>query len=310
MILDWLLLIVYLILIPPLLLGTIRRTKAGLQNRIGVPIYQVFFDLAKLCRKGETLSKTLSWMFRTAFAMNFAFLVSLAIFLPWTVAKPHFAGVDLFYVVYVFAAARFLTLLAALDSGSAFGAFGASREVTLALMVEPASMLSLAALAVLNQTSDLTAIFAFGAHPSPTTTGIWLFSGVAIFLAGLVELSRMPIDDPTTHLELTMVHEAMILEASGRNLALIEYGHALKMTMVFGLVSQCLLHAIPAVYHLPEALRAVLSLAGIFLIAISLGFAETVMVKLRWRRNPDFIAYSLTMSMLACFVAIGRGILH
>lgn len=310
MIVEWILLFLYLLLMPPLVLGTIRRTKAKLQNRIGTPIYQVFFDLLKLCRKGETISTTLSWMFRSASAINFAFVLSLAVILPWTVCKPHFVGVDLFYVIYAFAAARFVTLLAALDSGSAFGAFGASREVTLALLVEPASMLSLAALAVMSQTSDLTAVFAYTAVPSPSSAGIWIFSGVAILLAGLVELSRMPIDDPTTHLELTMVHEAMILEASGRNLALIEYAHALKMTMIFGLVGQCILHAIPVVHTLSEPVKGVLSVASVFLIAILLGTAEVLVVKLRWRRNPDFIAYSLTMSLLSCFIAIGRGILH
>lgn len=307
--LKWLCLLSYLLLFPPLVLGIVKRTKARWQNRLGAPLFQPLYDLLKFLGKDETLSDTLTWVFRSTAVFNFGFMVLLGIILPWTVFKPQFVGVDLFYVVYVFAAARFFTVLASMDAGSAFGAFGGSREVTLSLLVEPASLLGLAALAVSAKTSDLSIIFSYGGFVSPSGFAIWIFSGLAILLCSLVELSRMPVDDPTTHLELTMVHEAMILENSGRNLALTEYAHFLRMTILFGLVVQCFMHAIPLVYVLTEAERSLVSLGGIGLLAVLLGTFEVAAVKLRWWKAPDFIAYALTMSLLACFIAIGRGLL-
>lgn len=309
-VIQWLAFLLVLILMPSLTIGVIRQTKARLQNRIGPPLFQPLFDLLKLCRKGETLSQTMSWVFRSTAALNFAFIVLLAVLVPWTTFKPGFSGVDLFYVLYLLAAARFFTILSALDSGSAFGAFGASREATLSLLVDPASMLSLAALAVSAQSSDLSVIFSYTSSPIASTSAIWILSGIAILIASLVELSRMPIDDPTTHLELTMVHEAMILEASGRNLALIEYAHALRMTILFGIVTQCFMHIFPGAASLSQTVLALISLSGILVFSFSLGAFEVLAVKLRWRKNPDFIAYSLTMSLLACFIALGKGIIH
>jgi formate hydrogenlyase subunit 4 len=305
---DWLIFLLYLVLLPFLTLGLIRKTKARLQNRIGAPVFQPLFDFLKLSRKGETLSQTMTWLFRSTAAINVSLMLLLAILAPWTVIKPSFAGVDLFFVIYAFAAARFFTILSALDSGSAFGAFGASREATLSLLVEPATILGLASLAVANKTSDLTSIFAYDTNPETSISAIWILAGIALMLASVVELSRMPIDDPTTHLELTMVHEAMILEASGRNLALIEYAHSLRMTILFGLVVQCLMHAIPKIYSLSAAARSFISVLGILVAAVLLGVFEILSVKLRWRKNPDFIAYALTMSLLACFIALGRGL--
>ncbi len=119
----------------------------------------------------------------------------------------------------------------------------------------------------------------------------------------------MPVDDPTTHLELTMVHEAMILEASGRNLALIEFTHALHMTILFGLSAQCYLRAFPSIWTAGPIVQAVSGFAGIFLVAIAVGIFESIAVKLQWRKVPEFIAYSTTMSLLASFLAIAGGML-
>lgn len=295
-------------ILPPVLLGLIRKTKARLQNRIGAPVLQPLFDLLKLARKGETISATMSWIFRSTAALNLSIILLMAVLLPWTSFKPHFYGVDLFLVLYAFAAARFFTLLASMDAGSAFGAFAASREMTLALLLEPAAVLGFAALAVSSKTSDLGAIFTYVSAPDPSTATVWILAGLSILLGSLVELSRMPIDDPTTHLELTMVHEAMILEASGRNLALIEYGQMLKMTLLFGLSIQCFMHSIPATYQLSDGLRACAGFVAILALGAGLGCFEVLSVKLRWSKNPDFIAYSLTMSLLACFMALGGGV--
>lgn len=303
-------LILQIIFLPPLLLGLLRKTKARLQNRIGASVFQPFFDLVKLCRKGETLSVSLSWIFRSSAALNCCVMIMLAFIVPWCSLRPQISNVDIVFVLYAMAAARFFTVLAALDSGSPFGAFSASRELTLSVLLEPASMLALAALAQMYQTSDMSKIFAYTAGGQGEIPAVWVLSGLAIFLCSIVELSRMPIDDPTTHLELTMVHEALILEASGPNLALIEYAHMLKMAIMLGLVSQCIIHAGCQVLQLSAPANALLGIFCIFFLAVILAVFEVLSVKLRWRKNPDFIAYSLTMSLLACFVALGKGVIQ
>jgi formate hydrogenlyase subunit 4 len=297
-------------LMPILTIGVIRKTKARLQNRIGAPILQPLFDLMRLFTKTETLSSTASWIFRSAAAVNVAVMLILSATVPWLTYKPEVPGADLFLVIYFFALARMFTVLAALDTGSAFGAFGASREVTLALLVEPATVVSLSALAALSQSSDLNLIFASSNRMLEHNPVIWLLVGTSLLLASLVELSRMPVDDPTTHLELTMVHEAMVLEASGRNLALTEYAQGLRMSILFGLVAQCWLRAVPGFWDMSQLVRAVCSVAGILVIALCVGVFESVAVKLQWRKVPEFIAYALTMSFLAALIALSGGLLR
>src|SRR5262249_58900744 len=127
--------------IPAVYVGVIRKVKARLQNRIGASIFQPLFDLLKLYRKGETVSEVTSWIFRSSAGINFALVLIIAFLVPWVQFKPHLPGTDIFLVIYLFAFMRMMTVLAALDAGSAFGGFGASREVTLALLIEPALVL-------------------------------------------------------------------------------------------------------------------------------------------------------------------------
>lgn len=307
--LSWLLFLSSLILLPVTTLGIIRKVKARLQNRIGAPILQPLFDFLKLCRKGETTSVSMTWLFRSSAAINLAVMLIIAAYLPWLSYKPLIAGADLFLIIYMFALVRMFTMLAAMDAGSAFGAFGASREATLSMLVEPASVLSLASIGILAHTSDLNVIFSFSNRMLINDSGIWLLVGTAIVLSSLVELSRMPVDDPTTHLELTMVHEAMILEASGRNLVLIEFSHALRMTLLFGLAAQCYMHAVPPIWSLSQTWLGVISVLFILTIACAVAVFESTAVKLQWRKVPEFIAYSLTMSLLAGLMAIGQGVI-
>jgi formate hydrogenlyase subunit 4 len=368
--LYWAFFVAILLVLPPLLLGVIRKTKAKFQGRIGARFEQPLYDLLKMLRKGETISEVTSWLFRSTSVMNLAVILIIALCTPWlsfkpqvfehqveifrtqhqasaaqgsqaeTVGKPILGlaplvvsaplvgqqlpspagraltsesyldlgstGSDIFLIIYLFALARLFTVLAALDAGSVFGGFGASREVTLALLVEPGIMLAFASLGCAAHTSDLNAIFSFGPdNPIGDLSPLWFIAGIALFLASLVELSRMPVDDPTTHLELTMVHEAMILENSGRNLALTEYTHLLKMTVLFGLTGQCFLHGINAFCHFNRISLAVLSVASLVFLAFAVGSIESASVKLRWTKVPEFIAYSVLMSLLCIFIAIG-----
>lgn len=309
-IIGWSLYALTVALLPFVTIGTIRKVKARLQNRIGPPILQSLFDILKLIRKGETISQTVSWLFRGNAAVGLANMLLIATLLPWLVYKPSCSGSDLLLIIYLFALNRMFAILAAMDAGSAFGAFGASREATVAMLVEPSTILSLAAIAILARTTNLNIVFSFASTSVANEPGVWMLVGTAIFISSLVELSRMPVDDPTTHLELTMVHEAMILEYSGRNLALVEFAHALRMTVLFGLTAQCYLHAIPAAWTATALGQGVADVLLILLLAAFVGLFEGLSVKLRWRKVPEFIAYSLTMSLLACLVTVAQGIIQ
>lgn len=303
---NWLPYLITLLLAPPLVLGLIRKVKARLQNRLGAPLLQPLFDLAKLANKGETVSHVTSWVFRSSACVNAALLILIALITPCVSYKPETYGGDLFLLIYLFALARFMTVLSALDAGSAFGGFGSSREVTLAFLVEPAIILSLASLGVVSHSSDLGFIFSLSNAALQMHPVLWLTAGLSLFLSSLVELSRMPVDDPTTHLELTMVHEAMILENSGKNLALIEYAHQLKMFVLLSLTAQCFLHALPGFWLINGYLSGIISIASIFVLAIAIAVLESVTVKLRWTRVPEFIAYPVAMSLLCILMAIGK----
>lgn len=302
---HWLTFLLSVILLPVLTLGLIRKTKARLQNRIGAPLLQPLYDLVKLAHKGETLSSTMCGVFRLSSLLVFADILILAWLTPWLCLKPWAPQANIFMVVYLFAFARMFTLLGSLDSGSAFGAFSASREATLSLLVEPALLLALVALGIFFGSTDLRVIFSQTTAQNFVGSAIWIAAGMAIFFSSLVELSRMPVDDPTTHLELTMIHEAMILEASGRNLALIEFAHALKMSIFFGLASQCFLRAIPQFGTFNVYSQCGLNIIVLLGLAVFVGLLESLIVKLQWRKVPEFIAYILSLSLIASLVAIG-----
>jgi formate hydrogenlyase subunit 4 len=306
---QWILFTVALMVVPPSTIGLIRKSKALLQNRTGPSILQPFFNLAKLLQKSEVISEDASWLFRFAPAFNLCALFALALMVPWTSFTPSWsAGQDFFLVIYLLAAIRFTTILAAMDAGSPFGAFSSSREATLSMLVEPAVILSLVALGIAAGSSNLAQIFSYGGGYRLLDVPLWLMSGLGLFMASQVELSRMPVDDPTTHLELTMVHEAMVIENSGSNLALVELGYALRMTILYGMAGQCFIHALCCFITLNAATLALLSITVIFCLAFSTAVAETLMVKLRWTRVPEFIAYVLTMSLLASLSAIIKAV--
>ena len=294
-----------MVLIVPLLLASIiRRTKARMQGRPGPPFLQTLYDLIKRFRKGETISATASWIFRANPVIGLSIALVIALVVPWTGAQPlaeATGAADFILIAYLLAFARFFSILAALDTGSAFGGLGASRESALGILIEPSVLVSLAAVAVSTGTSDLSV-----ALTSPIPTSVALLSGSAFFLAALAELSRMPVDDPTTHLELTMIHEATILENSGRNLALIEYAVALRTAVFFGIGVRLLLGcAVPARETGPT--QIILTLGTILISGLVLGVVEGITVKLNWRRIPSFVAFSTALAAMSAFVAVLRG---
>jgi formate hydrogenlyase subunit 4 len=297
--------LINLTILPLLLLGVIRKVKARMQNRIGAPVLQPFYDAAKLLRKGETISQTASWVFRWSPRIGLAVALGVAVLVPWSgVGLPAgaAAAADLLLVVYLLGLAKFLAMLAAMDTGSPFGGLGASREATLSILAEPILVLGLSALALGAGQTNLVAVYRLPGSPFVST-----LVGAALVVAALAELSRMPVDDPTTHLELTMVHEAMILENSGRNLALTELAGGLRTAVFLGLPVQTLLRGWPAYAGLPLGPRYGLGILALFTAGALLAVAEGVLVKLNWRRVPNFLAFGTALCLLAALVAAARG---
>ena len=291
--------------IPLLLMGVIRKIKARMQNRIGAPVLQAFYDFGKLLRKSETISETASWVFLLAPRLNLVVVAVAALLIPWSgVAIPGAWGsaTNFLLVVYLLGLGKFISILAAMDTGSAFGGLGASREALISLLVEPALMIGLGALAFGANSMDLSVIYSTSASQS-----VAVLVGASFVIAALAELSRMPVDDPTTHLELTMVHEAMILENSGRNLALVELSVALRTCIFFGLAAQTFLHALPQYVGLSQLPRYGVGIVALFVVGALVAIAEGVLVKLNWRRMPNFVAFAIALSSLAALIAVARG---
>ncbi|MHB9022690.1 MAG: respiratory chain complex I subunit 1 family protein [Armatimonadota bacterium] len=294
--------LVNLLIVPLLLVGVIRKAKALMQNRIGAPVLQPFYDIAKLLRKTETISKSASWVFTLAPLLGLAVAFMVAVLVPWAGALlpfPLAPYTNLLLVLYLLALSKFLALLAAMDTGSAFGGLGASREATISMLVEPTLLIGLGALAVGTRSMDLLTIYTAPAHPL-----VALLVGMALVIAALAELSRMPVDDPTTHLELTMVHEAMILENSGRNLALTEFAVALRTCIYFGLAVQTLLQVWIVYGALPMLPRYAVSLVCLLAFGVLVAMAEGVLVKLKWRSVPGYLAFATVLSLLAALIAV------
>ena len=294
-------LIFNIVVAPLLLIGVVRKVKALMQTRVGAPILQPFFDMAKLLRKGETISETASWVFVLAPRIGLAIAILAAVLVPWSgllLPAGWAVATNFLLVLYLLGLSKFLSMLAAMDTGSAFGGLGASREATISLLVEPALIIGLGTLAVGAGSTDLATIYSRPIHPL-----VAVLVGAALVIAALAELSRMPVDDPTTHLELTMVHEAMILENSGRNLALIEYAVALRTCIFFGLAALTLWHAWPGFAALSVGWRYLAGLGGVFVMGMAVAVAEGVLVKLNWRRVPHFLIVATVLCLFAALVA-------
>jgi len=273
------------LLLSPLLLGIIARVKAVAAGRTGPPLLQLYRDLAKLARKDMVLSRTTTRVFFAGPVAGVVLPLLAAMLLPMGSAQAPlgFTG-DLVVFAYLLAMGRFLTVLSALDTGSSFEGMGAAREVAFSALAEPALFLGLAALATFTHSLSLGPLLteagnAWGAASGPLTLVL-----AAWALVFLVENCRIPFDDPNTHLELTMIHEVMVLDHSGPALGMVLYGASLKL-LVLGtlLVKLCL----------PTTGRWWLDwpcfLAGLGLLAIALGLVESIMARLKLNRVPQLL---------------------
>jgi formate hydrogenlyase subunit 4 len=277
-----------LVLMPPLLLGVINRTKALFAGRVGPPLLQPYYDLARLMRKGMVFSTTTTWVFRAGPIVTLAAVLLAGLLVPFGAfsAPLRFTG-DLILFAYLFGLARFFTTAAAMDTGSSFEGMGAAREVTFACFSEPALFLAFLVLAKLSGTLSLTPML-----QAPLTVpllGLPIASLVLVaaglFVVLLAENSRIPIDDPNTHLELTMIHEAMVLDHSGPLLGLILYGAAVKLFVLSAVV----LHVLVPVQTGWAALDWALFIAEMLGIAVAIGVVESAMARLQLRHVPTLL---------------------
>jgi formate hydrogenlyase subunit 4 len=281
----------------PLMQGVIIRTKSVVAGRQGQPLTQPYWDLWKLLHKGAVYSQATSWIFQLGPVVWLVSLLLALTLIPFGgfPALSSFSG-DFIVVAYLMAFGRFSTVLAALDTGSSFEGMGASREVTFSALAEPALFLSIAALA--RQTEQislspvLTAIsWSAWAHGAPTLS----LTLAALLIVLLAENARIPVDDPTTHLELTMIHEVMVLDHSGPDFAMIQYGSALKMWLFAAIIIGV---AVP--WHLGGPwIETAVSLAGMIVLAIATGLVESSMARLRLLRVPQLLLVAIVLSALA-----------
>jgi formate hydrogenlyase subunit 4 len=290
------------LLAAPLLTGWIRKVKARLQRRKGPPLLQPYRDLRRLMGKEVVLAYNASWLFRTAPYLIFAFTWLGAALVPTFATGLQFSWTgDLIAIIGLLGAARFLLALAGMDVGTGFGGIGASREAMLASLAEPAMLMvvvSLALTAGSTQLSTITEIVLSGPIRLRVSLALAL---VAFVIVALAENARIPVDNPATHLELTMVHEAMVLEYSGRHLAMIELAASLKLLLMMSAII-CIFFPIGIVRDADGPTGYVIGLAsyGLKLAAAGalLGVLETAIAKLRMFRVPSLLGAALMLGLL------------
>lgn len=294
--------ILIILALAPLLSGIIKKIKAFFQIRKGPGVFQPYYDIAKLMRKDSVVSHNVSWIFHAAPVISFAAVLAAGLLIPIYITEMpfSFAG-DLIAVVYLFALARFFIALAALDAGSSFGGMGSSREMFVACLVEPALMLSIFAVALNVGSTNLSHISKTVSIDIDALSPYQILAFVSLFIIAIAETGRIPVDNPATHLELTMIHEAMILEYSGKQLAIVELGAMMKQLLVFSLLANI---------FFPWGIATGASLAGmlaallvyfvkIVVLGTVMAAVETSTAKWRLFRLPELLSFSLMLSFLA-----------
>ncbi|MFA7369403.1 MAG: NADH-quinone oxidoreductase subunit H [Kiritimatiellales bacterium] len=286
--------IALLLIMPPLLLGVINKTKALFAGRRGPPVLQLYYDLIKLARKGVVISQVTTWVFTAAPVITLVAITLAGLMVPMGPFQSPvaFTG-DLILFAYLLALSRFFTTTAALDTGSPFEGMGAAREVTFACLSEPALFFALLVLAKMSGSLVLTDML----H-APLTAGSQASAASLVLVAGglfillLAENSRIPVDDPNTHLELTMIHEVMVLDHSGPLLGLILYGAAVKLFVL----SAVLLHIVFPFQSGSPLLDWSLFIVEMLATAVAVGVVESVMARLQMRN----VQHLLIAAILLC----------
>ena len=287
----------------PLVTGIMKKTKARFQRRRGASVLQPYRDLAKLLKKEVVISPVASWLFRFTPYLVFSSTLVIALLVP-TVVTPvplHWMG-DIITVVYLFALGRFFVALVGLDTGSAFGGLGSSREMSIASIIEPAMMLAIFTVAVTAGSTNLSVIVErLSNTPSSMINPAHLLAFSGLFIVAMAETGRVPVDNPATHLELTMIHEAMILEYSGRYLAFIEWASQMKLVIFLALLSNMFFPVGMAATWSAQALAvgSAAFVSKVIILAVLVAVVESTNAKLRLFRVPELLMVAFILSLLA-----------
>lgn len=307
MIIFWIIQLLFVPAFSPLFIGIIRKIKAKMQNREGASIFQPYRDIWKLLHKDEVISKDASWIF--LFAPYLIFAVTLVIGVSIPIFTTFFGGnvlSDFIVIIYLLVLGTFFLALAGIDVGSAFGGFGSSREMTMAALTEGGLMFSILTLAIVAHTTNLVKIAGYVSSLDAFSFLIISLVFVSFMIALLAENSRFPFDNPATHLELTMIHEAMILEYSGKRLALIEWASANKFLIFLVLGANLFFPwGIASSLNSTAVVFAIFAvLAKVFILAAAVAVFESGIAKLRFFRLPDLLFTSFILSVITIALII------
>lgn len=285
----------------PLLAGWIKRVKCHMQNRAAPSLLQPYRDLVKLFRKHVVLAERASWVFRATPYIVFGTAILAAACVPLVALKlPTAAIADVIVLVGFLALGRFFMALAGMDIGTAFGGMGSSREMTIGALAEPVTLMAVFTLSMTASTTNLSEAVGYTLGSGLVLRPSFLFAALGLMMVAVAETGRIPVDNPATHLELTMIHEAMILEYSGRHLALIEWAGGIKLMIYAVLIANIFFPWGIAEEFTPEALGvgAIAITAKLMGLAIVLVMWETVMAKMRLFRAPQFLGFAFLLSLL------------
>ena len=297
----------FVLLIAPLFISLIKKVKAWTQGRQGPTVFQTYYTIAKLLKKEVVYSSASSWILRVTPLVSMAAILVAALFVPLVFVPEPVGGIgNIILFLYLLVLARFFMALAGLDAGSTFGGMGSSREMSISAIIEPTTIIVFAALAFVFRTIDIFEMFSISAATGTITTPILILVGISLFIILIVETSRIPVDNPETHLELTMIHEGMILEQSGRNLALMELAAAVKLTVLMALLLNLIV---------PFGLATALSISGLIIAAALfvvkatalagiIGLFESSMAKMRFFQLPSLFAMAFFFSVLIIMIEV------
>jgi len=294
-------------LIAPLFVSLVKKVKAWTQGRQGPSLFQTYFTLAKLLKKEVIYSKDASWVSRAAPWICIAATLSASLFVPLVYVTEPMGGIgNIILFLYLLVLARFFMALGGLDAGSSFGGMGSSREMSISAVIEPTTIIVFAALAFVFRSLNIIDMASIAAATGTPVTPTLILLGISLFIILIVETARIPVDNPETHLELTMIHEGMILEQSGRNLALLELSSAVKQVVLMGLLINLI---VPWGIATSLSLIPLAEAIGIFIVkaaflALIIGLFESSMAKMRFFRLPSLFMMAFFFSTLIIIIEV------
>jgi len=286
--------IIFILVFPFIFIGVINKTKAFWAGRKGASIIQPFYDFMRLVKKGQVISKTTSFIFVIAPSIALASLLVAALLIPITGHKAVFSFEgDFILFAYILGLGKFFSLLGAMDTGSSFEGMGASREASFSTLVEPAFFIIMASLVAITGNYSFESLSLMFNKTANLGYLIIALSCITIFIMMLVEGCRVPVDDPNTHLELTMIHEVMVLDNSGVDLAFISYGAGLKMVIFGSLIASMI-----APVNLSLSYSVIIYVAILFLLAVLVGTIESSFARLRMTHVFEFVFVLCSISLI------------